>query len=659
LLTPLLTLIVFGWSPPNKLIPRQLLFGNADYSSPLLSPDGSRLLYFSPCPSTSVLNAYIRRLSSSSPDEMLQRTNNATRPIRPDQVFWAQDSSTVLYLEDTWGDEVFRLHAAAVPSRGKTPSSTTITRILTPPGVKVSNVLTNAQFPDIIRLGMNERDPTVFDMYSCNLTTGKLQLDAINPGSVIQWQTHEATFEIRVTYVKNEVDASTTIRVRDSDEETSLWRDLITFPHGEDGRFVCFCRDNTTCLVTSSLGGETTTLLRLDLQTGQTLEEIFCHDQCDIEGIVVDNDGEPRVVGTNYDKHERHFFDSNLEEHYRNLESLAPEDSEFSVCSKTRDERLWIVKFQRWNGPEDYVFYNVSEKTTRPLFISKPELMDYEMARREVVQITARDGLKLVGYLTRASLERKTPLVLLVHGGPWNERDYGGFDAMSQWFANRGYACLQVNFRGSKGYGKTFRNKGDKQWGIGSMQHDLTDSVKWAIDKGIAEEDKICIYGGSYGGYACLAGLAFTPGLYKCGICMGGFCNVKRLLDSIPSYWKPLRTSMLRRIGDVDNDEEWNRKISPIFHADNMRGTPLLLGTGARDPRVPLSDSDQLAQTLGESVEYCVYPEEGHAHCRPANSNFNDRTEFFLAKHLGGRMELLARPSNVILPLLEGEMKEI
>jgi len=354
--------VVSGWSPPTKLIPRQLLFGNADYSSPLLSPDGNYLLYFSPCPTTGVLNAWIRHLSaSSSSDEMLHRTNNATRPIRPDQVFWAEDSRTILFLEDEWGDEIFRLHAATIASSTSTTNDNNPTRYLTPPSVKVTNVLTNARFPDQIWLGMNERDPTLFDMYRCNLTTGELYLDVTNPGSVIQWQAHDDTFQIRVANAMNEIDDSKTIRVRDSGE-THIWRDLITFPHGEEGRFVTFCKDNTTCLVTSSLGLETTALLRLDLQTGQLLEKIFAHDKCDIEGVMVDKAGEPRVIGVNYDKHERHFFDSSLEDDYRILQSLAGEISEVSVCSKARNERLWVVKFQRWEGPEEYKFYDTTKK---------------------------------------------------------------------------------------------------------------------------------------------------------------------------------------------------------------------------------------------------------------------------------------------------------
>ena len=273
----------------------------------------------------------------------------------------------------------------------------------------------------------------------------------------------------------------------------------------------------------------------------------------------------------------------------------------------------------------------------------------------EDVRIKARDGLELVAYLTRADTEKPTPLVLMVHGGPW-ARDFWGFNSAAQWFANRGYACLQVNFRGSQGYGKSFLHKGDKEWGVGAMQHDLSDSVAWAIEQGIAEKDKVCIYGGSYGGYACLAGLTFTPELYACGVDIVGPSNIKTLLDSIPPYWGPLRNDMLRKIGDVDADAEFNAAISPLFHVDAIKA-PLLIGQGANDPRVKQAEADQIAFSMrdkGIPVEYCLYPDEGHGFARPDNRiDFNGRAEQFLAKHLGGRAEAFVKPegSTVIFPL--------
>jgi dipeptidyl aminopeptidase/acylaminoacyl peptidase len=565
-------------------------------------------------------------------------TNDTSRGIR--NAFWAEDSKAMLYLKDVDGDENFHLWAIDVED----PSAQGVD--LTPgENVKASNVMTNKRFPDEILVGTNQRDPKCFDMYRCNYKEGKLVLDTQNPGDVVGWGSEDVSFQVRKALVRNQTDSSTTVRVRDND--TSEWRDLITFPYGEEGNLVDFLPDGNTCWMTSSLGRETTALLKVDLHTGETIEQVFFSDKCNCGGVTLDQDTKQlRAVSYNYARLERKFFDKRLEQDYKFLDSCAPKSADVICYSKTRDETMWVVGFCCCNGPIEYLLYDQSKKSTEPLFVSKPDLLDYELAPMEDVRIKARDGLELVGYLTRARTDEPTPLVLLVHGGPW-ARDTWGFSAQAQWFANRGYATLQVNYRGSSGYSKTFLHKGDKQWGVGDMQHDLTDSVKWAIEQGIADKDKICIYGGSYGGYACLAGLTFTPDLYKCGVDIVGPSNIKTLLDSIPEYWAPLRNGMLRKIGDVDNEEEFNRRISPLYHVENIKA-PLLIGHGANDPRVKQAEADQIAfsmQDKGIAVEYVLYPDEGHGFARPDNRiDFNGRAELFLAKHLGGRAEEFKKP---------------
>jgi dipeptidyl aminopeptidase/acylaminoacyl peptidase len=265
------------------------------------------------------------------------------------------------------------------------------------------------------------------------------------------------------------------------------------------------------------------------------------------------------------------------------------------------------------------------------------------LAPMEPVVITARDGFELVSYLTLpVGVEAKNlPLVLNVHGGPW-ARDGWGYDPEAQWFANRGYATLQVNFRGSAGFGKKFLNAGNGQWGVGTMQHDLTDAVKWAIAKGIADPKKVCIYGGSYGGYATLAGLVFTPDLYACGVDIVGPSNIKTLLAAIPPYWAPMKKMFTLRVGDVEADETLNTKISPLFHASNIK-VPLIVAQGANDPRVNIREADQIVKAMrdkGLPVTYVVYTDEGHGFARPNNRlDFYGRVDEFLAKHLGGRAE--------------------
>jgi len=637
----------------EEIIPRDVLFGNPTYASPELSPDGKYLTYLAP-DGKGVLNVFVRSTADENNDNARMVTKDTSRGIR--QYQWAPDSRTILYLQDFEGDENF--HLWAIDANTVDAEAKDLT-----PGkdVKASNLITNKRFPDEILVATNERDATCFDMYRVQYKTGEKVLDTKNPGDVLGWGSEDFSFEVREALVKNQEDDSSIVRVRDGKEAD--WRDLAVFPYGEDGNLVEFCADDgKTCLMTSSVGRETSALLKVDLQTGETLDIISSNDKCDVGGVVIDDDTkEVKAISYNYARTERVFFDKELEKDYELLKSLGPDGAEVGTSSKTEDEKTWIVAYSRSDGPTEYVLFDQEKKETKALFVSKPDLLDYKFAHMEDIRVKARDGLELVGYLTRANTEKKTPLVLLVHGGPW-ARDFWGFNASAQWFANRGYATLQMNYRGSTGYGKQFLHKGDGEWGVGTMQHDLTDSVQWAIDEGIADSENICIYGGSYGGYACLAGLAFTPDVYKCGVDIVGPSNIKTLLDSIPPYWGPLRNDMLKKIGDVDADEEFNQKISPLYHVDNIK-TPLLIGQGANDPRVKQAEADQIAfsmQKKGIPVEYVLYPDEGHGFARPDNRiDFNGRAELFLAKHLGGRAEQFDAPkgATAVFPLEDSKVE--
>lgn len=629
----------------EQIIPRDVLFGNPEYAAPQISPDGKLLLYLRP-DDAGILNVWCRTVGQTD-DRVV--TADKYRGIR--QARWAEDSKTLLYLQDNGGDENFHVYGVDATD----PSS--VARDLTPfEGVKAQNMITNKRFPDQMLVGLNKRNPALFDMYRCDLATGELTLDTENPGDVLGWGTEDETFEVREALSVNQSDSSQIVRVRDS--KTSEWRTLITFPYGEEGNMLEFAKDGKSVLAMSSIGRETQALVRLDAKTGEEIEVIASNDKCDAGRVVIDEDTkEVRAVSFNYARNERIFFDKELEADVRKLEDAAPEGAEVNIVSRTRDEQTWVVMYSRDDGPAEYLIYERATGVTTPLFVSKPDLLEYKFAHMEDVRIKARDGLELVGYLTRAKTDEATPLILLVHGGPW-ARDMWGFIATAQWLANRGYAVLQVNYRGSTGYGKTFLHKGDKQWGVGDMQHDLSDAVAWAISEGIALKDKICIYGGSYGGYACLAGMTFTPELYCCGVDIVGPSNIKTLLDSIPPYWGPMRNDMLMKIGDVDNDVEFNKKISPLYHVDNIRA-PLLIGQGANDPRVKQAEADQIAFSMKEKkipVEYVLYPDEGHGFRRPDNSiDFNGRVELFLAEHLGGRAQPFEKPENstALFPLLE------
>jgi len=608
--------------PP--LVPREVFLGNPVKSQARISPDGTRLTYLAPS-TTNVLNVWLRTIGKTD-DKMI--TNDAKRGIR--SYFWAEDGKHVLYLQDVGGNENFHVYSVDIASNE--------VKDLTPyEGVRAQNLLVDRKHPDEVLVGLNQRDKTVFDMYRVNLTTGESKLDTQNQGDVQGWGT-DADFVIRGAQAQSP-DGGTIIRVRDS--ASAPWRDLLTFPAEENGGLVDFTADGKSVYVESSLGSDVTRLIRVDTATGKELELIATDPRCDVGGIMV-NDVTHKIeaVGFNYLRNEWKVMDPALAPDFEALKKV--HDGDFSVVSRDRADRTWIVAYTDDNGPvASYAFDRKSKKPTF-LFVNQPALEKAQLATREPVVITARDGVKLVSYLTSpVGVPRKNlPMVLYVHGGPW-ARDQWGYDPTAQWLANRGYAVLQVNFRASEGFGKKFLHLGDKQWG-GTMQDDLTDAVKWAISQGIADPKRVAIMGGSYGGYATLAGLTFTPDVYTCGVDIVGPSNLKTLLASIPPYWATIRKTFDIRMGDMDKDSLLNQKCSPLFHVDQIK-SPLLIGQGQNDPRVNVRESDQIAAAMRAKnlpVEYIVYADEGHGFARPENRmDFYGRAENFLSKHMGGRSE--------------------
>mmetsp|Transcript_11626 Transcript_11626/g.36812 ORF Transcript_11626/g.36812 Transcript_11626/m.36812 type:complete len:517 (+) Transcript_11626:981-2531(+) len=498
--------------------------------------------------------------------------------------------------------------------------------------------MTSKHFPGEVLVGMNQRDPRVFDMYRIDLATGEAALDTENPGDVLGWMT-DAQFQIRGAMAMNPADASKTLRVRDT--TAAEWRDLITWPQEENGGPKGFNKSGNGIFVESSLGCDTTRLLEVSCEDGSELREIAHRDLCDVGATLFDDDTkEPQAVSFNYQRKEWVVLDPTIQKDFDAVQALQP-GRDFSIASTDQAERTWVVTFSRDDGPSTNYLYSRDTGESTFLFTTQPKLEEYDLAPMKPVVIEARDGEKLVSFLTLpvAGGEGPFPLVLNVHGGPW-ARDVWGCRPDAQWFANRGYACLQVNFRGSTGFGKRFLHLGDKQWGVGTMQHDLTDSVRWAVDQGIADPAKLAIYGGSYGGYAALAGLTFTPELFACGVDIVGPSHVLTLFQSIPAYWAPMKKQLIDRVGDVEADDALNRQISPLYHVDKIQ-VPLLIGQGANDPRVKQAESDQIYEAMkakGLPVEYYVYTDEGHGFARPENKlDFYSKVERFLQQHLGGR----------------------
>ena len=611
-------------APP--LIPRDVLFGNPVKASPRISPDGTRLAYLAPS-DKNVLNVWVRTIGK---DDDTQVTNDTHRGIRIH--FWAEDGTHLLYMQDVDGDENFHVYSVNLETKA--------VRDLTPfQGVKAVNVATERRKPGEILVGLNLRDRRLFDMHRVDLQTGAVVLDTENPGDVLGWIT-DANFQIRGAWAKDQPTGASTLRVRDAKDKP--WRDLATWPFGENGDPYEFSADGNAIYVESSLGSDTTRLVKLDLATGKDLEVLARNEKADVADVMIHPDRRVvEAVSFNYLKGEWQVLDPPIKGDFDALGSL--HRGEFEVVSRDRADRKWIVEYRGDDGPVAWYAWDRDAKKGEKLFVARPALEKYTLARMEPVVIKARDGVDLVSYLTLPpGREAKgLPLVLNVHGGPW-ARDTWGYDPEAQWLANRGYATLQVNFRGSTGFGKAFHNAGNGQWGVGGMQYDLTDAVKWTIAKGIADAKKVCIYGGSYGGYATLAGLVFTPELYACGVDIVGPSHIKTLFQSIPPYWAPFKKELVLRVGDAEKDEALNEKISPFFHAAQVRA-PLIIAQGANDPRVKIAESDQMVTAMrgkGLPVTYVVYKDEGHGFARPENRlDFYGRVDEFLAKQLGGRSE--------------------
>jgi dipeptidyl aminopeptidase/acylaminoacyl peptidase len=614
--------LAFADLPP--LIPREVLFGNPDKASPKISPDGKYLAYLAP-DDKNVLQVWVRPIDKP---EAKKITSDEKRGIR--QYFWAFDGKHLLYLQDKGGDENFHLFATELAT-GKT-------RDLTPfDGVRVQGVELDEKHPDTILVGMNKRNKAAFDMHRITLSTGEEKLDTENPGLVLGWTT-DKDFVVRAATAVNMKTGGYDLMVRE--KPGADWKVIKQWTNEEQGQAAGFGNDAHTLYVIGNDNANTMRLTRFDLATGK--EEVLAEDKdADISGAMIsDRKRIPLAVAFTKARTEWKALDDSVK---ADLEALAQvRRGDFSVISQTADENTWVVAYEVDDGPVAYYLYSRPTKKAEFLFTNNSKLEKVRLAQMEPISYTAKDGLTIHGYLTKpVGVEAKNlPAVLLVHGGPW-ARDEWGYDPMAQWLANRGYAVLQVNFRGSTGYGKAFLNAGNKEWG-GKMHQDLIDAKEWLVKQGVADPKKVAIMGGSYGGYATLVGLTFTPEEFACGVDIVGPSNIVTLLKTVPPYWAPAKALFAKRVGDLEKEEEFLKERSPLFRV-NAITKPLLIGQGANDPRVKQAESDQIVEAMrknGKPVEYVVYPDEGHGFARPENRlHFNAIAEQFLAKHLGGRAE--------------------
>jgi dipeptidyl aminopeptidase/acylaminoacyl peptidase len=607
------------------LIPRQILFGNPERVNPELSPDGRRLGWIAP--TDGVLNVWVAPLDDLGSATAV--TTDTERGIR--SFAWAHDGRTLLYVQDAGGDENWHLYGVDLEVGG--------TRDLTPfPGVQAQMIGLDKDHPDRVLVGLNQDNPQLHDAYSLALRTGELTKVADNPGFVGWVADHD--FVVRAG-VAPTPDGGLVIMVRDGE----AWRPLLVA--GPDDALttgpVAFSRDGRTLLAISSVGSDTGRLVRLDVATGTEVEVIAEDPRADVSGVDLDPDtGEVRAVTFLKARQELVVLDAAVAADIAALQGLDP--GELRLVGADDTDRHWLVAHTVDDGPVRYRLWDRDRRVARFLFTHQPALEAFTLARMEPFTVTARDGLVLHGYLTWPTADpgerHDLPVVLNVHGGPW-ARDTWGYNPEAQWLANRGYLCVQVNYRSSTGYGKAFIHAGDKEWGA-AMHDDLVDTVAWTVAQGYADPARIAIYGGSYGGYAALVGASFTPDLFAAAVDIVGPSNLSTLIRSVPPYWAPMIAQFHNSVGNPDTEEEllWSR--SPLSRVDQIR-IPLLIAQGANDPRVPQAESEQIVDALrshGVDHEYLLFPDEGHGFARPENRlRFYAAAEAFLAKHLGGRAE--------------------
>lgn len=608
---------------PAGLIPREVLFDLPEKISPQISPDGSWVAYLAPY--EKVLNVWLYDRKTGTERAL---THDKGRGIH--YYAWAPHGKSVLFLQDQGGNENWHLYEIALT--GGEPKDLTLFK-----GVQARVLAIDKHFPDEILIELNREDASRHDVYRLDLKTGALELVAKNTGQVSDWIV-DPEMKVRGA-VATRPEGGHEVMLRD--KENSQWRKILSWDLEDSmaSGVVGFSKNGNELYLIDSRGTDTARLVKMDLVTGKQ-ETLFSDPQYDVGSVAVNpDDRELEMVSVYRFRNEWTAMRDSTRKDLEALRNISPGD--LSVVSRSYDDRYWIVGFNNDVSPLKYYIYDRTQKKIDFFFTHRPALLKYKLARMEAIEIQARDGLTLKGYLTLPKQGKKPfPMVLLVHGGPWT-RDGWGYDPAAQWLADRGYACLQINFRGSTGFGKKFVNAGNKEWGR-KMQEDLSDAVAWAVQQGIADPKRIGIMGASYGGYAALAAAAFTPEVFRCAVDMFGPSDLATLIRNMPPYWAVEKDNIMRRLGNPDTEASFLRERSPLFYTDRIR-IPMLIAQGANDPRTPKSESDRMVEALRQrkiECEYVVFPDEGHGFVKPGNRlKFFQKAEAFLARHLGGRYQ--------------------
>ena len=686
----------------KTLIPRQVLFGNPEKINVRISPDGKNISYIAP--HNGVLNVFLAKDGDIGNAHPI--TNDTHRGIR--SYFWSHDNKHVIYMQDNNGDENDHLFSVDIDSQE-------VVELTPTKGVKAVDVTLSKNFPDYALVMLNERRKDLFDLHLLDIKSKKLYMVYKNDKyigldidedfqmrfammstpeggtktDIFEEQDKENGIPALIAAIEaQKVETANTIKHREQIEEitsklqnTGTSEFLLVGPNdvyttGISG----FTKDKDVVIMSDSRGRDKAGLFELNVKTNEK-KLVFESDKADVSSMIQHPvTKEIQAAGYNYARNKLHFFDGNIESIFAKAIAESKVDGEASIVSRSVDGKSLIVAVASDTSPAQYYKVDANSSNVKYLFSGDSQMSSYTLNPMNPLVIKARDGLEMISYLTlpkdanvRAEIDDETdivraiktektfPLVLYVHGGP-TARDEWGLSRTHQWLSDRGYAVLSVNYRGSTGFGKDFINAGNGEWSR-KMHDDLIDAAKWAVDNKITTQDNIGIMGGSYGGYAALVGLTFTPDFFKCGVDIVGPSNLLTLMNSIPEYWKPLLENLKRKIGGDPATEEGRKELelrSPLTYVEKI-SKPLLIAQGANDPRVKKAESDQIASTMKEKdipVIYALYNDEGHGFARPENRmSFFVLTEYFLHQHMGGEVE--AATANDFkgssLELVEGE----
>ena len=639
LILVLLSMQVFSQQSNVPIIDREIFFGNPEIAAGQLSPDGQWISFLKEY--DGIMNIWVKKFDE--PFDKAKPLTNNERPIG--SYFWTYDSKNILFVKDNKGDENYNIYGVKPDAKPNTETGVPESKNLSPmKDVRVQIFQVSKKNPTEIMVGINDRDKAWHDLYKLDINTGKLDLLYENNNRITGWN-FDWDENPRLAYRTNDAGFSEIHRVEGDNTFTKIYETNLQ----EQAYVAGWNKDNTKMYLVSNKGDVNfSTLYSMDPKT-QSIEKIESDpkNKVDFGGMFVEeNTREILYTSYTYDKRERLWKNKKWEKMFNYLQKQF-KGKEIGFASFTKDYKQMLISTSSDNAASETYYFNWDTKKLIHQYTPRPRIKEVEryLAKMEPISFKSSDGLEIPGYLTVpfGAEKKNLPMVVLVHGGPKGPRDNWGYNPYAQILANRGYAVLQPNFRASGGYGKAFLNAGDRQWGK-LMQDDITWGVKHFIANGVADKDRVAIMGGSYGGYATLAGLAFTPEVYACGVDIVGPSNLFTLLESIPAYWESFRKSLYEMTGDPETEEgkKLIMEASPLFHADKIT-KPLLIIQGANDPRVKQAESDQIVVSMrdsGKDIEYILADDEGHGFRKPNNNMAMwVSIEKFLAKHIGGRYQ--------------------